>query len=202
MGSRMGQRPFELVAIHAGPPSDWEEERKTLWAARMDVIRTNEHIARIEQSVYKRRWVPTNYEREFAEVFNWWLREKAEFYLEHMAGGGPISIEEWTSALWKDSRVRAAVEGVEDKPLADARSSNLSLGKRSKKKLSLTTKLPLRHATNSYAESSKFPVNAPVANLKARLLRLGRKRSGVDLIWRATSLAQVKRRPKKLTFRL
>ena len=36
---------------------------------------------------HKRRWVPPDYEKEFAEAFKWWLREKAEFYLEHAADG-------------------------------------------------------------------------------------------------------------------
>ncbi len=71
---------------------------------------SNEHIARIEQPVYKRRWVPPDYEKVFAEAFKWWLREKAEFYLEHAVQGGPVSLEEWASALWKDPRVRAAAE--------------------------------------------------------------------------------------------
>jgi hypothetical protein len=76
----------------------------------MKTIQTNEHIARIEQAVYKRRWVPPDYEKEFASALKWWLREKAEFYLEHSAAGGPISLEDWAAALWKDSRVRAAAE--------------------------------------------------------------------------------------------
>jgi hypothetical protein len=106
----LGQRPFELLAIHAGPPADWDEERNKLWQARMEAIQSNEHIARIEQPVYKRRWVPPDYEKEFGEAFKWWLREKAEFHLEHDAKGGPVSLEEWAVALWKDQRVRAAGE--------------------------------------------------------------------------------------------
>ncbi|HEV2378927.1 MAG TPA: hypothetical protein VG206_03915 [Terriglobia bacterium] len=106
----LGQRPFELLAIHAGPPADWDEPRKKLWEARVEVIRSNEHVARIEQAVYKRRWMSPDYEKEFAEAFRWWLREKAEFYLEHQAGGGPVSLREWAEALWKDRRVRAAAE--------------------------------------------------------------------------------------------
>jgi len=117
----LGQRPFELAAINAGPPADWEEKRKQLWLARMEAILTNEHIARIEQPVYKRRWVPPDYEKEFAEAFRWWLREKAEFFLEHEASGGPISLEDWAAALWKDARVRAAAEVHDGSPIANSK---------------------------------------------------------------------------------
>lgn len=113
----LGQRPFELAAIGAGPPADWNEKHKRLWLARSEAIRTNEHIARIEQSVYKRRWVPPDYEKEFAEAFKWWLREKAEFCLEQAAKGGPVSLEEWAAILWKDPRVRAATEAYNGAPL-------------------------------------------------------------------------------------
>jgi hypothetical protein len=116
----LGQRPFELAAIHAGPPADWDDKRKTLWLARLEAIRTNEHIARIEQPVYKRRWVPPDYEKEFAEAFKWWLREKAEFYLEYAVDGGPVSLEDWAAALWKDPRIRAAAEAYHSSPLAAA----------------------------------------------------------------------------------
>jgi hypothetical protein len=117
----LGQRPFELAAINAGPPADWEEKRKQLWLARMEAIRTNEHIARIEQSVYKRRWVPPDYEKEFAEAFKWWLREKAEFFLEHAVNGGPISLENWAAGLWNDPRVRAAAEAYNGSTLASSK---------------------------------------------------------------------------------
>jgi len=109
-----GQRPFELATAHAGPPADWDEKRKQLWLARLEAISTNEHIKRIEQPVYKRRWVPPDYEKEFSEAFKWWLREKAEFFLEQAAHGGPISLEDWAAALWKDQRVRAAVEAFNE----------------------------------------------------------------------------------------
>lgn len=117
----LGQRPFELASINAGPPADWEDRRKQLWIGRMEAIRTNEHIARIEQPVYKRRWVPPDYEKEFAEAFMWWLREKAEHFLEHKAEGGPISLEDWAEALWKDSRIRAAAEAFSQAPLANSK---------------------------------------------------------------------------------
>ena len=72
----LGQRPFELLAIRAGPPADWDEPRKRLWQGRTEAIQTNEHIAGIEQPVYKRRWVPSDYEKGFSEAFKWWLRRK------------------------------------------------------------------------------------------------------------------------------
>jgi len=117
----LGQRPFELAAIHAGPPAEWDEKRNQLWRARLEAIRTNEHIARIEQPVYKRRWVPPDYEKEFAEAFKWWLREKAEFFLEQAVDGGPISLEDWAAALWKDQRIRAAAEAYHGSPLPSAK---------------------------------------------------------------------------------
>jgi hypothetical protein len=117
----LGERPFELAAIHAGPPADWDEKRRQLWQARTEATVENEHIARIEQPVYKRRWVPPDYEKEFAEAFKWWLREKAEFLLERTAAGGPISLEDWAAALWKDPRVRAAAEAYHGSPLPSAK---------------------------------------------------------------------------------
>jgi hypothetical protein len=117
----LGQRPFELAAINAGPPADWDDARRALWLARLEAIRENEHIARIEQPVYKRRWVPPDYEKEFAEAFKWWLREKAEFFLEQAVDGGPISLEDWAAALWKDPRIRAAAEAHEGSTIASSK---------------------------------------------------------------------------------
>lgn len=107
-------------------PQDWSRERKTLWSGRLAAIRDNEHIRRIEQPVYKRRWDeqwkvgnrwtcgPVAYAVEFVDAFNWWLAEKAEWYLEHKAKGGPIELETWTTALWKDARIQAAWPVVVD----------------------------------------------------------------------------------------
>jgi hypothetical protein len=122
------QRPFVLWA-EAGAdyekatkliPAVWPECRKKLWEARLAAIRDNEHIRRIEQPVYKRRWDeqwkvgnrwrcgPIAYAAEFIEAFEWWLREKAEWWLEHKKNGGPVELDAWTDALWRDSRVQAA----------------------------------------------------------------------------------------------
>jgi len=122
------QRPFCLWEQGEGDfdkavaliPSDWSAERRALWTARLAAIRDNEHIRRIEQPVYKRRWDeqwkvgnrwtcgPVAYAAELVDAFTWWLAEKAEWYLEHKAKGGPIDLELWTAALWKDERVHAA----------------------------------------------------------------------------------------------
>jgi hypothetical protein len=101
-------------------PGDWPTERKKVWEARLSAIRDNEHVRRIEQPVYKRRWDeqwkvgnrwmagPVAYAQEFVDAFRWWLAEKAEWHLENKAGGGPVELGAWTAALWKDKRTQAA----------------------------------------------------------------------------------------------
>lgn len=125
---RREHRPFWLWEQAGGDydkalnliPEDWSAERKASWTARLVTIRDNEHIRRIEQPVYKRRWDeqwkvgnrwicgPVAYAAEFVDAFTWWLAEKAEWYLEHKAKAGPIELETWTTALWKDDRIHAA----------------------------------------------------------------------------------------------
>jgi type I restriction-modification system DNA methylase subunit len=128
------QRPFVLWA-HGGSdfnmaceliPSGWPEERKALWRARLEVIRDNEHIRRIEQPVYKRRWDeqwkvgnrwqcgPVAYDAELADAFYWWLSEKAEWWLEHKANGGPVELNRWMVALLNDTRIQAAWAVVQE----------------------------------------------------------------------------------------
>jgi len=122
------QRPFRLWARANGDyaravqmiPSHWPSSRKKLWEARLTAIRENEHIRRIEQPVYKRRWDEQwkvgnqwrcgqiAYAAEFVEAFDWWLREKAECWLERKKNGGPAELDEWAQGLWKDTRVHAA----------------------------------------------------------------------------------------------
>ena len=122
------QRPFRLWDAAAGNfasavkliPADWSTKRRELWQARLGAIRDNEHIRRIEQPVYKRRWDEQwkvgnrwqsgqpAYDAEFIEAFDWWLSEKAEWWLEKKKAGGPIALDDWTAALLKDSRVAAA----------------------------------------------------------------------------------------------
>lgn len=125
---RREERPFVLWARAEGNfaqaakliPSDWPLSRTRIWEARLAAIRDNEHIRRIEQPVYKRRWDeqwkvgnqwrcgPIAYAAEFVEAFEWWLREKAEWWLEHKKCGGPVEFDEWAQTLWKDTRVHAA----------------------------------------------------------------------------------------------
>ena len=124
------QRPFCLYAQAEGNfdnaasliPTDWPEERRTMWRDRLTLIRDNEHVRRIEQPVYKRRWDEQwkvggrwqcghpAYDAEFLNAFAWWLSEKAEWWLEHEKSGGPVTLDEWTTALWSDSRVQSAWE--------------------------------------------------------------------------------------------
>jgi hypothetical protein len=112
----LGERPFELAIDGKPMPEHLLLERHALWNARLNVIGENEHIRRIEQPVYKRRWYHTESdEREFRGAFEWWLLEKAEWWLEHKAKGGAVTLEQWVAPLWEDERVRAAVEVVEGK---------------------------------------------------------------------------------------
>jgi hypothetical protein len=114
----------DLKAALALIPQDWSEERKKLWCARLNVINENEHVRRIEQPVYKRRWDEqwkvgnrwqcgqVAYNAELMDAFDWWLSEKAEWWLEKKQNGGPVSLLEWASAMWQDERVLGAWQGV------------------------------------------------------------------------------------------
>jgi hypothetical protein len=122
------QRPFRLWAAAESDfvravkliPTDWPKSRRALWEARLAAIRDNEHIRRVEQPVYKRRWDeqwkvgnrwtcgPAAYAQELVDAFVWWLSEKAEWHLEHKAKGSPISLSDWSAALFKDVRIAAA----------------------------------------------------------------------------------------------
>src|SRR5206468_6319296 len=122
------ERPFRLWAAAKNDfasavnliPKDWPKSRREIWQARLAAIRDNEHIRRIEQPVYKRRWDEQwkvgnrwqngqpAYDAEFIEAFDWWLSEKAEWWLEKKKAGGPVALDDWTAALLNDSRVAAA----------------------------------------------------------------------------------------------
>ncbi len=100
-------------------PRGWPQSRRKLWEVRLAAIRDNEHIRRIEQPVYKRRWDeqwklgnrwvsgPIAYAAEFVQAFEWWLCEKAEWWLENKGRGGPVEFDTWAEAMWKDSRIQA-----------------------------------------------------------------------------------------------
>ena len=57
---------------------------------------------------------PVAYAQELIDAFTWWLSEKAEWHLEHKANGGPIALQDWSAALFKDSRVAAAWPVIAD----------------------------------------------------------------------------------------
>jgi hypothetical protein len=101
-----GHRSFELASANAGPPIEWDKGRRELWAKRQQAINANSHISSIERSVFKRRWIEVDFEREFEEAGYEWLREKAEYHLQH-SGDASISIDDWAAVLWQDARVRA-----------------------------------------------------------------------------------------------
>jgi len=121
------ERPFCLWQTAEGEydeairliPADWSDAKRELWRKRLQIIRDNEHVRRIEQPVYKRRWDEQYkignrwecgqpaYDAEFLDAFDWWLSEKAEWHLEHKAQGA-MTLAHWTTALWNDTRVQAA----------------------------------------------------------------------------------------------
>jgi hypothetical protein len=120
------ERPFCLWATAGGDfskaveliPAHWSPQRKQLWRQRLQLIRDSEHVRRIEQPVYKRRWDeqwkvgnrwqcgPPAYDAEFMDAFDWWLSEKAEWWLEK--NGKAVGLVDWTTALWKDTRIHNA----------------------------------------------------------------------------------------------
>jgi hypothetical protein len=120
------QRPFQLWAEAEGDfdkavaliPGEWSKAKRALWTGRLTLIRDNEHVRRIEQPIYKRRWDeqwkvdnrwecgPPAYDAEFLDAFSWWLSEKAEWWLEQHKS--PVNLDDWMSALWCDPRVQAA----------------------------------------------------------------------------------------------
>lgn len=114
----LGERPFELLRDGKPIPKHFGSERRALWQARLKAIEENEHIRRIEQPVYKRRWYrKESDEREFERALTWWLLEKAEWWLEHKAKGGPVTLGQWVDALWQDERILAAAEVIQGQPV-------------------------------------------------------------------------------------
>src|ERR1035437_897563 len=104
---RLGLQCF-FPGRSSGTRFPWRKAHRALWEARLTAIRDNEHVRRIEQPVYRRRWDEqwkvsdrwmagrVAYAQEFVDAFRWWLAEKAEWHLEHKARGGPIGPDAWT----------------------------------------------------------------------------------------------------------
>lgn len=123
----LGQRPFELAG--KGYQGDWPagyqptplpDFLRPLTEARIALIQSNPDIALLEDPLYKRRWIPPDYEKEFSEAASWWLAEKLEFALEQY--GKPISLREWARLLADDERVNAVLEVLTGSPSFDRES--------------------------------------------------------------------------------
>ena len=104
------ERPYRLLQNEMPPPAAWSEAQKLLWRERLQVIGTNPHIGRIEQPAYKRRWDEPFGDRDFLNAYEWWLREKAEWVLQHDHGGGPVELDDWARELRQDRRIVSAFE--------------------------------------------------------------------------------------------
>jgi hypothetical protein len=120
----LGQRPFELAGH--GYTGDWppgyqpaplDEALRGLTDARIAIIRANPDIALLEDPLYKRRWVPPDYDAEFREAAAWWLAEKLEWALEQV--GHPLSLREWARLMGQDERVNATLEVLTGAPSFD-----------------------------------------------------------------------------------
>ena len=84
---------------------------------RMDIIAGNPDITLLEDPLYKRRWIPPNYDKEFREALEWWLREMAEYVLEQ--ADRPLSLREWGFRLSQKPRILAAIEVYTGTPMFD-----------------------------------------------------------------------------------
>ena len=120
----LGIRPFEVAG--KGYEGDWPEgfqppllsdTLSSLTGARMAIIESNPDIAILEDPLYKRRWVPPDYDKEFWEAAQWWLAEKLEWALEQH--GQPISLRRWARSLGQDERVNAVLEVLTGTPMFD-----------------------------------------------------------------------------------
>ena len=133
----LGQRAFEQAGkgYKGDWPRDWHEGARShlpgpaaelpklcpnlqrLIRDRMDIIAGNPDIALLEDPLYKRRWIPPNYDKEFREALEWWLREMAEYVLEQ--DDRPLSLREWGFRLSQEPRVLAAIEVYTGTPMFD-----------------------------------------------------------------------------------
>ena len=121
---QLGQRAFELAGN--GYTGDWPpdyqpdplpKELKALTEARIALIQSNKDIALLEDPLYKRRWIPPDYEQEFRNAAHWWLAEKLEYALEQY--GKPISLRRWAREMSRDERIMAALEVLTGSPMFD-----------------------------------------------------------------------------------
>ena len=128
----LGQRPFEVAG--KGYTGDWPQKYKPaplpaalrpLTEERIAVIKANPDIALLEDPLYKRRWVPPDYDREFREAAAWWLAEKLEYALEQ--AGRPLSLREWARLLARDERVNAVLEVLTGSPTFDLKEELLKI---------------------------------------------------------------------------
>jgi hypothetical protein len=106
------ERPYRLVQHECPIPANWPDEQQALWRARLMAIAENEYVGQLEQPAYKRRWVEPFDDKDFLQAYEWWLREKAEWLLEHNCGSGPVALDDWAEALLQDPRVQAAYRTV------------------------------------------------------------------------------------------
>lgn len=121
---QLGQRPFEIAG--RGYRGDWlsgyqpdplPDYLRPLTEARIALIESNPDIALLEDPLYKRRWVPPDYDKEFRDAAQWWLAEKLEYALEQH--GKPISLQRWARLLSRDERVMATLEVLTGSPMFD-----------------------------------------------------------------------------------
>ena len=120
----LGQRPFEVAG--KGYRGDWPEgyepeplpgALRPLTEARMAVMEANPDVALLEDPLYKRRWIPPDYDQEFRQAAGWWLAEKLEYALE--GHGRPLSLREWARIMGRDERVAAVLEALTGTPHFD-----------------------------------------------------------------------------------
>ncbi len=96
----LGERPFELLRAGQAIPAHFDESRRALWQARLAAIQANEHLRRLEQPVYKRRWYrKVDDAHELEQAVAWHLLEQAEWWLEHHGGRAPVGVAHVAEAL-------------------------------------------------------------------------------------------------------
>lgn len=108
----LGERPFELLRANAPVPAHFGLAQQAVWRARLAAIQTNEHLRRLEQPVYKRRWYrKVDDAQELRQAVEWCVLEHAEWWLEHRAGRTPVAVADLAAALLTQPGV-AALAGL------------------------------------------------------------------------------------------